>query len=54
METVVIDYGNLFQGVVSEALKGIQQTLPIAVPILGVMIAIGLGVKVFKKLTGRA
>lgn len=51
---VAIDYGNLFQGIVTEALKGVTQTLPVAIPVLGVMAAVGLGMKVFKKLTGRA
>ncbi|TEB13560.1 hypothetical protein Psfp_03424 [Pelotomaculum sp. FP] len=52
--TTTVDYGTLFSGVVTEALKGITETLPIAIPILGVMAAVGLGMKVFKKLTGKA
>lgn len=51
--TVAINYGEIFQNVVTEALNGVSATLPVAVPILGVMAAINLGIKIFRKLTGR-
>lgn len=53
MDPVTIDYANIFTSVVNEAKNGITQTLPVVVPILGIMAAISLGVKIFKKLTGR-
>lgn len=49
-----VDYAATFTAIVTEATKGITQVLPIVVPILGVMAAITLGLKVFRKLTGRA
>lgn len=53
MDPVTIDYATIFTSVVNEAKNGITQTLPVVVPILGIMAAISLGVKIFKKLTGR-
>jgi len=41
-------------GIVAASMDGITATLPLAVPVLGIMAAVGLGLKVFKKLTGRA
>lgn len=49
-----IDYGVMFQSIVTEALSGVEAVIPVVVPILGVMAAIGLGLKIFRKLTGGA
>lgn len=47
-----IDYAGAFTSIVTEATK--TEVLPVVVPIIGVMAAITLGLKVFRKLTGRA
>lgn len=47
-----IDYAGIFGSIVTQALTAVSDTLPVVVPILGVMSAIGLGVKLFKKFTG--
>ncbi|MFZ5650247.1 MAG: hypothetical protein ACOY4I_05290 [Bacillota bacterium] len=49
-----IDYAATFTSIVTEATKGITEVLPIVVPILGAMAAITLGLRIFRKLTGRA
>ncbi|MDD4680870.1 MAG: hypothetical protein PHP79_08320 [Clostridia bacterium] len=49
-----IDYASIFGGLVTTTLSAISDTLPVVVPILGVMAAIGVGVKLFKKFTGKA
>jgi len=54
LDPVTVNYGETFQAVVTEAMKGITEVLPVVVPILGIMAAITLGLKVFRKLTGRA
>lgn len=48
-----IDYAAIFSSIVNEALQGLNASLPVVVPILGIMAAIGLGLKIFHKLTGR-
>lgn len=48
-----IDYAALFGGVVTQTLTAVTDTLPVVIPILGVMSAIGIGVKLFKKFTGK-
>lgn len=41
-------------GDIADAAMGtIQAVLPVAVPILGAVIVIGIGIRVFKKLAGR-
>lgn len=52
--SVSVDYGATFQAIVTEALKGVTEVLPVVVPIIGVMAAITLGLKLFRKLTGRS
>lgn len=42
-----------FSAVASDALQGIQQILPIALPVLGAIIVVGVGIKIFKKVTGK-
>jgi hypothetical protein len=51
---ISVDYAATFQAIVTEALKGVTEVLPVVVPIIGVMAAITLGLKVFKRLTGRS
>lgn len=51
-EPISVDYAALFTGVYTEAVRGLTATIPIFVPILGVMTAIGLGMKVYKHFTG--
>lgn len=50
--TINVEYGELFSGVMTEAVKGVTEVLPIAVPVLGVIAAVTLGTKIFKKFTG--
>lgn len=41
------------QDAADEAVAAVSAILPIALPILGIILAIGIGIKVFKKVTGR-
>lgn len=52
MDPVTINYGELFQGVVNQVMTSITETLPVVIPILGIMTAIGLGTKLFKRFAG--
>lgn len=45
-----LDYSGLFTGVGTEVMNGISTIVPVAVPIFGAVLAIGIGVKVFNKL----
>lgn len=42
-----------FGTVASEAIDAIIAILPIALPVLGAMITVALGIKLFRKLTAR-
>lgn len=42
-----------FSTVASDALSAVQGILPIALPVLGALIVVGVGIKIFKKVTGR-
>ncbi|RJQ26230.1 MAG: hypothetical protein C4589_10100 [Peptococcaceae bacterium] len=48
-----IDYGTQFSGVKTEALNGISAVLPFALALLGVLLAIAVGMKIYKKVTGK-
>lgn len=39
--------------VATQALSGIQGIVPVAAPVLGGILIIGIGIKAFKKLSGR-
>lgn len=53
MSVPAIDWGATFQTIQVQALEGITAMLPIAVSIFGVMVAVSLGVKVYRRLAGR-
>lgn len=44
---------NGFSSVASDAMGAISAILPIALPILGAVIVVVVGIKIFKKVTGR-
>jgi hypothetical protein len=46
--------GTAFNAAVVSIMESISTVLPIALPILGITIAIGFGIKFFKKITGKA
>lgn len=48
-----IDWSSMFQSIQTQAIEGITAMLPIAVSIFGVMVAVSLGVKVYRRLAGR-
>lgn len=39
--------------IASDAMSGIGSILPVALPIMGAIVVVGIGIKVFKKVTGR-
>lgn len=53
MGTTSIDYGQAFQPVVEQAQNGITQVLPLGLTVAGIVIAIFLAYKIFKRFTGR-
>lgn len=42
-----------FSTVASDAMSMISSILPVVLPILGAIVLIGIGIKVFRKVTGR-
>lgn len=53
MEGAAIDWGSTFQAIQAEAMEGITAMLPIAAAIFGVLAAVSLGVKIYRRLAGR-
>lgn len=51
--TETIDWNSQFAGIQTQALAGITAMLPLGVTILGIMTAVSLGVKIYKKLAGK-
>lgn len=45
--------GTAFTTVASDCLSAITTILPIALPVLGALVVVGIGIKIFKKVTGR-
>lgn len=52
-DTTTIDWNTQFAGVQQQAMAGITAMLPLGVSILGIMTAVSLGVKIYKKLSGK-
>jgi hypothetical protein len=50
---ISIDYAGIFGGLITQCVSAVSATLPVVIPILGIMASIGLGVKLFKKFTGK-
>ena len=51
--TVISALTGAMQTDANAALSAIQSILPIALPILGAIVVVGVGIKIFKKVTGR-
>lgn len=51
--TVVSALGTGFTSVANDAMSAISTILPIALPILGAVIVVIVGIKIFKKVTGK-
>lgn len=45
-----MDYSTMFDGVVTEVTSAVGSVVPAAIGILGTILAISVGIKVFKKL----
>ena len=48
-----IDYGSIFSTISSQATNAISAILPEAAGVAAVVLAVGIGWKLFKRLTGR-
>lgn len=53
MLSLTIDWAEVFGTIQQQALDGINSMLPIAAAIFGVLAAVSLGVKVYRRLAGR-
>ena len=51
--TVTSALSTAFQSVATDCLSAIQAILPIALPVLGALVVVGIGIKIFKKVTGK-
>lgn len=51
--SIVGSMGSAFSSVASDCMSAISASLPIALPVMGALVVVGLGIKVFKKVTGR-
>lgn len=51
--TPIIDLAQTFTSLVPQVLESIKALLPVCIPIVGTMAAIGLGLKLFRRLTAR-
>lgn len=48
-----VDYSTTFQAVGTEANNAISAVLPIAVPVLAIIIGVSIAIKVIRRVTGR-
>ena len=48
------DYATLFQGVQTEVNSAISNVLPLVVAVFGVLAAVTIGIRLFRKVIGRA
>lgn len=51
--TVTSALSTAFQTVANDCLSAIEAILPIALPVLGALVVVGIGIKIFKKVTGK-
>jgi len=51
--TVTSALSTAFQTVANDCLSAIEAILPIALPVLGALVVVGIGIKIFKQVTGR-
>jgi hypothetical protein len=54
VETGMIDMAEALGSVASGVLQQISGVLPVVLPIFGAVLAIGIGLKVFKKITAKS
>lgn len=52
--TIVTALTNAMTSAVNDAMEAIGAILPIVLPVLGAVTVIGIGIKIFKKVTGKA
>ena len=53
MSDVVTALGTALGTVATSAMSAISGIVPVAAPILGAILVVGIGIKAFKKITGR-
>lgn len=53
MSDVVSAMSTALGTVASSAMSGIAGIVPVAAPVLGAILVVGIGIKAFKKITGR-
>ena len=53
MEGIVTALTTAVTGFASEAMSVISAVVPVALPIMGALIVVGIGIATFKKFTGR-
>lgn len=41
------------KAIASDAMSAIASVIPVALPIMGAIVVVGIGIKVFKKVTGK-
>lgn len=51
--TIASALGTAFTSAVSDIMSAITTVLPIVLPVVGAIAVIGIGIKIFKKVTGR-
>lgn len=49
--TVIDSMVSGIQSIASDAMSGIGSIIPVALPIMGAIVVVGIGIKVFKKVT---
>lgn len=42
-----------FTSVAADCISAITAVLPIALPVMGAMVVVGIGIKIFKRVTGK-
>lgn len=53
METITTALTTAFTDVAGDCMDAIAAVLPVALPVMGAIVVIGIGIKIFKKVTGR-
>lgn len=53
MDSVVTGLTTGISDIATQAMSAIGAVLPVALPILGAVVVVGIGIKLFKKVAGR-
>lgn len=53
MEAFITSLTSAFSGLATDVMSAIGSIAPVALPVMGAIVVIGVGIKVFKKVTGR-